>query len=156
MSSLPHFLGSSSPCSSHTPSRTASKESTYTPNTHGKLFNIAHLRTKTKGTEKLIRELFFADDVALTSHGRRLAAASQSPCTCVQGARADHQPTKDQCNGIRHRLSPKYRHRRGHNLESMDSFTYLKSSISNSISIATKIKAGSAGPGEENAPRPHP
>ena len=90
------------------------------------------------------------------THGRRLAAASQSPCTCVQGARADHQPTKDQCNGIRHRLSPKYRHRRGHNLESMDSFTYLKSSISNSISIATKIKAGSAGPGEENAPRPHP
>lgn len=33
----------------------------------GKLFNIAHLRTKTKGTEKLIRELFFADDVVLTS-----------------------------------------------------------------------------------------
>ena len=36
--------------------------------TDGKLFNFAHLRTKTKVSLILIREMLFADDAVLASH----------------------------------------------------------------------------------------
>ena len=32
------------------------------------LFNVAHLRAKTKTTRKLMRELLFTDDSALVAH----------------------------------------------------------------------------------------
>ena len=34
----------------------------------GKLFNLARLRAKTKGTDVYVREMLFADDASLTAH----------------------------------------------------------------------------------------
>ena len=34
----------------------------------GDLFNVAHFRAKTKTTRILMRELLFADDIALVAH----------------------------------------------------------------------------------------
>ena len=35
---------------------------------HGSLFNLARLRAKTKTTDVLLREILYADDVAIMSH----------------------------------------------------------------------------------------
>lgn len=38
----------------------------------GKLFNLSHMKAKTKVRTALIREMLFADDAALTSHTKDL------------------------------------------------------------------------------------
>ncbi|GAA6072583.1 RNA-directed DNA polymerase from mobile element jockey-like [Tachysurus ichikawai] len=100
--------------------------------TDGKLFNnIARLRAKTKVTEVLIRELLFADDAALTSHTedglQKLVCRLSHACkefgliislkkTNVMVQDADSPPT----------IAIE-----GYNLEVVENYTYLGSTISN-------------------------
>ncbi|GAA6071721.1 uncharacterized protein LOC117871822, partial [Tachysurus ichikawai] len=107
--------------------------------TDGKLFNIARLRAKTKVTEVLIRELLFADDAALTSHTedglQKLVCRLSHACkefgltiilkkTNVMVQDADSPPTITI---------------EGYNLEVVENYTYLGSTISNSLSVDTDV-----------------
>lgn len=107
----------------------------------GKLFNIARLRAKTKVTEVLIRELLFADDAALTSHTedglRQLVSHLSHACkefgltislkkTNILAQDADSPPTI----AIH-----------GYCLEVVENFTYLGSTITNSLSIDTEVNS---------------
>ncbi|GAA6075933.1 RNA-directed DNA polymerase from mobile element jockey-like [Tachysurus ichikawai] len=89
--------------------------------TDGKLFNIARLRAKTKVTEVLIRQLLFADDAALTSHTedglQKLVCRLSHTC-------------KEACPTIAIE---------GYNLEVVENYTYLGSTISNSLSVDTDV-----------------
>jgi len=107
--------------------------------TDGKLFNIARLRAKTKVTKVLIRELLFADDAALTSHTenglQQLVCRLSHACkefgltislkkTNVMVQDADSSPT----------IAID-----GYNLEVVEDYTYLGSTISNSLSVDTDV-----------------
>ena len=107
----------------------------------GRLFNIARLRAKTKVTKVLIREMLFADDAALTSHTedglQQLVNRLSHACkefgltislkkTNVMAQGADHPPTV----AID-----------GYNLEAVENFTYLGSTISGSLSIDAEVNS---------------
>nr|KAG5688525.1 hypothetical protein BaRGS_031309 [Batillaria attramentaria] len=105
----------------------------------GKLFNIARLRAKTKVREVLIREMLFADDAALTSHTeaglQELVSRLSNACkefgltislkkTNILAQDTDSPPD----------ISIDNTH-----LEVVDSFTYLGSTISSSLTLDTEI-----------------
>lgn len=105
----------------------------------GKLYNLARLRAKTKVLEVLIRELLFADDAALASHTedglQQLVSRFSHACkefgltislkkTEVMGQGTEHPPT----------ISIE-----GHTLAAVENFTYLGSTISNSVTLETEI-----------------
>nr|KAG5686812.1 hypothetical protein BaRGS_032029 [Batillaria attramentaria] len=105
----------------------------------GKLFNIARLRAKTKVREFLIREMLFADDAALTSHTeaglQELVSRLSNACkefgltislkkTNILAQDTDSPPD----------ISIDNTH-----LEVVDSFTYLGSTISSSLTLDTEI-----------------
>ena len=105
----------------------------------GKLFNIARLRAKTKVRKVLIREMLYADDAALTSHTeaglQELVSRLSSACrefgltislkkTQILPQGTDYPPKISICST---------------QLEVVDTFTYLGSTISSSLSLDREI-----------------
>ena len=105
----------------------------------GKLFNIARLRAKTKAYVVLIRELRFADDAALISHSEEglqhlvdklfhackefgLTISLRKTNILAQGAKSPPVITIDNTE-----------------LEVVDTFTYLGSTVSSSPSLDAEI-----------------
>ena len=108
---------------------------------NGKLFNIARLRAKTKSYEVLLRELLFADDAALTSHSeeglQRLVDKLSAACkefgltislkkTNIMAQGADSPPTITIGDT---------------QLEVVEAFTYLGSTVTNSTSLDAEISS---------------
>ena len=107
----------------------------------GRLFNIARLKAKTKIRKILLRELLFADDAALISHTadglQNLVSSFSAACkefgltisikkTNIMAQDAASLPTItiDDCN-----------------LDAVDSFTYLGSNISSTLSLEDEISS---------------
>ena len=106
----------------------------------GKLFNIVRLRTKTKAYVVLIRELLFADDAALSFHSeeglQHLVDKLSHACTefgltislrktNILGQGAESPPPVNTIDNTE--------------LEVVDAFTYLGSTISSSTSLDAEI-----------------
>ncbi|GAA6085372.1 RNA-directed DNA polymerase from mobile element jockey-like [Tachysurus ichikawai] len=107
--------------------------------TDGKLFNIARLRSKTKVTEVLIRELLFADNAALTSHKED---GLQKLVCCFSHACKEFGLTinlKKTNVMVQDADSPPTIAIEGYNLEVVENYTYLGFTISNSLSIDTDV-----------------
>ena len=92
----------------------------------GKLFSIARLRAKTKGTEILIREMLYADDAALASHTED---GLQRLVDCIKKTNVRAQDISyTPCIKID-----------DHTLEVVDEFVYLGSTISTNMNLDTEI-----------------
>ncbi len=107
--------------------------------TDGKLFNIARLLTKTKITEVLIREMFFADDAALTF---RTENGLQQLVSCFSYACKEFGLTisLEKTNIMdKEKDSPPTFAIDGYNLKVVENFTYLGSTIFSSLSIDVEI-----------------
>ena len=60
------------------------------------LFTVAHFRAKTKTTNILVRELFFADDSALIAHStEEIQRIVDGVCQCIIKVWPQDQHTKD-------------------------------------------------------------
>ena len=100
----------------------------YSPD--GKLFNVAHLRTKTKVKTALVRDLLFADDTAFATH---FEAALQRFITklgsaCINfGLKISLEKTNVSAQDVSHAPEIKIS---DHTLVVVDEFTYLGSTIS--------------------------
>ncbi|KAL1278830.1 hypothetical protein QQF64_025503 [Cirrhinus molitorella] len=70
----------------------------------GNLFNLAHLRAKTKVRRVLVREMMFADDVALTAHSEE---ALRTSIKLSEGKREDQWKEKRQHRQQRAESVPK-------------------------------------------------
>ena len=105
----------------------------------GSLFNVAHLRAKTKVRKVLVREMLFADDAAITAHTE---TALQELINCF--ARA--------CSQFGLTISIKKTNILGQNvstapsisigdcaLDVVENFTYLGSNISSNLSLDTEL-----------------
>ena len=105
----------------------------------GKLYNIARLRAKTKITKVLIRECLLADDAALTSHSE---GGLQQLVTCFShackefGLTISLKKTNVMAQGAE---TPPNIVIDGYPLEVVESFTYLGSTISSSLTIDNMI-----------------
>jgi len=105
----------------------------------GKLFNLARLRSKTKVRTVLLREMLFADDAALAAHTvaalQRLSdcfgtacklfgltVSLEKTCVCAQGVSTPPAITMD--NVL---------------LKNVDSFTYLGSTVTNTLSLDAEL-----------------
>ena len=113
---------------------------------NGKLYNLARLCAKSKVREELIRELLFADDAALTSHRE---AGLQELVDRLSHACREFGLTislKKTNILVQNTPSPPDISIDGTHLEVVDSFTYLGSTISSSLSLDTEIstRIGSA------------
>ena len=106
-----------------------------------KLLNIAQLHTKTKVHELLIRELLFADDAALTSHSQeglqRLVDKLSHACKefrltiSLKKTNIMAQDTE----------SPPIITTKNTQLEVVNSFTYLGSTVSDTLNLDTEISS---------------
>ena len=107
----------------------------------GKLFNIARLRAKTKTFEVLIRELLFADDAALASHSeaglQRLVDKLSHACKEF-GLTISLKKTNILAQDA---LTPPVITIDNTELEVVDSFTYLGSTVSNKASLDVEISS---------------
>ena len=105
----------------------------------GKLFNIARLHARTKVREVLIQEMLFADDAALVSHTeaglQRLVDCLSHACNEF-GLTISLKKTKILTQGTD---SPPDISINVTHLEEVDSFTYLGSAISSSLSLDNEI-----------------
>jgi hypothetical protein len=105
----------------------------------GKLYNIARLRAKTKVRMVLIREMLFADDAALVSHTedglQQLVSHFSRACTEF-GLTISLKKTNVMVQGT---AIPPSITIEDDALEVVENFTYLGSSISNSLKIDTEI-----------------
>ena len=107
----------------------------------GGLFNAARLRAKTKTTDVLIRELLFADDAALTAHteiGLQQLVSSFSNACKEFGLQISLKKTNIMAQDTQ---SPPTINIDNENLEVVDSFTYLGSKVSNTLSIEEEINS---------------
>ena len=105
----------------------------------GKLFNIARLRAKTKVREALIRELLFADDAALTSHtedGLQELVSRLSHACKAFGLTISLKKTEILAQGTD--TSPDITID-SIQLEVVETFTYLGSTIASSLSLDAEI-----------------
>ena len=105
----------------------------------GKLFNITRLHAKTKPYVVLIRELLFAEDAALTSHSeeglQHLIAKLSHNCKKF-GLTISLRKTNILAQGAE---SPPVITIDNTELEVVDTFTYLGSTMSSSPSLGTEI-----------------
>ena len=109
------------------------------PRSDSKLFNIVRLRTKSKAYVVLIRELLFADDFALTSHseeGLQHLVDKLSHACKEFGLTISLRKTKILAQGPE---SPPVITIDNTELEVVDTFTYLGSTVSSSTSLDTEI-----------------
>jgi len=107
----------------------------------GKLFNIARLRAKTKVREVLIREMLFADDAALTSHtetGLQELVSRLSHACKEFGLTISLKKTNILAQGTD--TAPDITIDNTH-LEVVETFTYLGSTVSSSLSLDTEISS---------------
>ena len=107
----------------------------------GGLFNTARLRAKTKTTDILIRELLFADDAALTAHtetGLQQLVSSFSNACKEFGLQISLKKTNIMAQDTQ---PPPTINIDNENLEVVDSFTYLGSKVSNTLSIEEEINS---------------
>ena len=105
----------------------------------GKLFNIARLRAKTKAYVVLIRDLLFADDTALTSHseeGLQHLVDKLSYACMAFGLTISLRKTNILAQGAE---SPPVITIENTELEVVDTFTYLGSTVSSSTSLDAEI-----------------
>ena len=105
----------------------------------GKLYNIARLRAKTKVMEVLIREMLFADDAALTSHtedGLQELVSRLSHACKEFGLTISLKKTNILAQDTD---SPPDISIDGTHLDVVESFTYLGSTISSSLSLDAEI-----------------
>lgn len=109
--------------------------------TDGKLLNIARLRAKTKVHELLIRELLFADDAALTSHSQeglqRLVDKLSHACKEF-GLTISLKKTNIMAQDAE---SPPVITIENTQLEVVNSFTYLGSTVSDTLNLDTEISS---------------
>ena len=107
----------------------------------GKLFNIARLRAKTKVREVLIREMLFADDAALTSHteaGLQDLVSRLSHACKEFGLTISLKKTNILAQDTD--TAPDITIDDTH-LEVVETFTYLGSTVANSLSLDTEISS---------------
>ena len=105
----------------------------------GKLFNIARLCAKTKAYVVFIRELLFADDAALTSHskeGLQHLVDKLSHASKEFGLTISLRKTNILAQGAE---SPPVITIDNTEMEVVDTFTYLGSTVSSSTSLDTEI-----------------
>ena len=105
----------------------------------GKLYNLSRLRAKSKVRLKCLRDFLFADDAAVTTH---TAEDLQRLMTCFSDACRDFGLTinlkKTQVMG-QDTGSPPAITISNHQLEVVDDFVYLGSTISNSLSLDNEL-----------------
>ena len=107
----------------------------------GKLFNIARLCAKTKVTKVLIREMLFADDAAVVSHteeGLQQLVSRLSHACKEFGLKISLKKMNVMTQDAGH--PPPIAIDR-YNLEVVENFTYLGSTISNSLSIDVEVNS---------------
>ena len=107
----------------------------------GKLLNIARLRAKTKVHELLMRELLFADDAVLTSHSQeglqRLVDKLSHACKEF-GLTISPKKTNIMAQDAE---SPPVITIENTQLEVVNSFTYLGSTVSDTLNLDTEISS---------------
>ncbi|KAK2555651.1 Craniofacial development protein 2 [Acropora cervicornis] len=107
----------------------------------GKLFNVARLRAKTKTHEVLIRDLLFADDAALTSHSeeglQRLVDNLSAACKEF-GLTISLKKTNIMAQGVD---SPPTITIGDTQLEAVEAFTYLGSTVTSTVSLDAEISS---------------
>lgn len=105
----------------------------------GKLFNLSRLKAKTKVREVVIREMLFADDAALTAHSQE---ELQSLMNCFASACRDFGLTislsKTKVLGQGVASAPEITVENCQ-LEVVHEFTYLGSTVSDSLSLDNEI-----------------
>lgn len=105
----------------------------------GKLFNLARLRAKTKVLETIIRDMLFADDAAVVSHTE---AGLQSLMDCFSQARKEFGLTislkKTNVLG-QDTPAPPVVTIDDYELDVVQEFTYLGSTITDNLSLDTEI-----------------
>lgn len=105
----------------------------------GKLFNLSRLRAVTKVQLKCIRDLLFADDAAITTHSaqdlQRLMTRFSDACRDF-GLTISLKKTEVMAQDVD---SPPNIKISNHQLEVVDSFVYLGSTISNSLSLDEEL-----------------
>ena len=107
----------------------------------GKLFNIARLRAKTKVRKVLIREMLFADDAALTSHteaGLQELVNRLSHACKEFGLTISLKKTNILAQGTD---KTPFIFIDSTQLEVVETFTYLGSTIASSLSLDTEISS---------------
>ena len=107
----------------------------------GNLFNLARLRAKTKVNKVLIRELLFADDAALATNGEAelQSLMNRFSHACKQfGLTISLKKTNVMGQDTDDPLSISID---GHHLEAVESFTYLGSTISNTLSLNAELNS---------------
>ena len=107
----------------------------------GKLFNIARLRAKSKVKLILIRELLFADDAAIVSHSvahlKRLVDRFDYACKEF-GLTISLKKTKVMAQNS---VTPPVITIGGQPLEVVPTFTYLGSTVSNSVNLDSELNS---------------
>jgi hypothetical protein len=107
--------------------------------TDGSLFNIARLRAKNKVRKVLIREMLFADDAALVSHSedglQQLVTRLSNACQEF-GLAISLDKTKVMAHNVDNAPAISIN---GHNLENVDEFTYLGSTVSSTLSLEAEV-----------------
>ena len=105
----------------------------------GRLFNLARLKAKSKVTEKTIRDMFFADDAAVTSHTeqelQRLIDRFSQACKDF-GLIISLKKTNVLSQDVD---TPPAIYIDDHQLEVVHQFTYLGSTISDNLSLDAEI-----------------
>ena len=107
--------------------------------TDSKLFNVAHLRVKTKVKTVLVHDMLFADDAALAKHSetemQRLINNFASVCETI-GLPISLKKTNMSAQDVSQAPEIKIG---DHTLDVVDKFTYLSSIISMNLSLDSEI-----------------
>eukprot|EP00795_Rhopilema_esculentum_P000308 gene308-9962_t len=118
------------------------KEGIYIRTRDGKLYSTAHLHAKTKVLSALIRDLLFADDAAIVAHSeadlQKLMDKLSHACKAF-GLTIRIEKTKILAQGVTDpNTSMKID---GNELENVNKFNYLGSTISSSLFLTDEINA---------------
>ena len=105
----------------------------------GNLFNLSRLKAKTRIRKVLVRELLYADDAALVSHSeselQRMVDALADSCSRF-GLTISRTKTEVLGQGVSSEPVISIEH---HNIKTVDNFTYLGSTVTNTASLETEL-----------------